>query len=119
MASNNQRVKFVEALNNMDAAWMGFLADEAFYDINYSDLLTGLWRADKPVRKLDAVAFIRHIGPQTALKYVNKAIDQGFIETYPDPEDGRAQLLSLSEDMRSRLERFFDQAISEFSHVFE
>ena len=98
---------------------MQFLADESFYDINYSDLLTGLWRAGKPVRKLDAVAYIRHVGPQTAIKYLNHAIEKGFIETSPDPKDGRAQLVSLSDDMRTRLESFFDQAISEFAQLFE
>lgn len=118
MATKIQRAKFVEALNNMDAAWMRFLADEAFYDINYSDLFTGLWRAGEPVRKLDAVAFIRHLGPQTAMKYVNRAIEKGFVVASPDPNDGRAQLLSLSEDLRSRLESFFDEAIMEFETVF-
>ena len=114
MGVTEKRRRFVEALNHMDGLWVKYLEDSAFYDINYSDLFTGLWRADKPVRKRDAVSYIRHVGPQTAAKYIDKAIKSGYIKEVPDPSDGRAKLLALSLDMQQRLEQFFDASIKEF-----
>lgn len=119
VAVTERRQRFVNALNRMDASWMTFLEDEAFYDINFSDLFTGLWLAEQPVRKLDAVKMLRYVGPQTAAKYVEKAIDKGYIDVVPDPSDGRAKLLNLSPAMATKLERFFDTAIKDFRVAIE
>lgn len=119
MAVTERRRKFANALNRMDASWMAFLEDEAFYDINFSDLFTGLWLAEQPVRKLDAVKMLRYVGPQTAAKYVERAIDKAYIDVVPDPSDGRAKLLNLSPAMASKLEKFFDTAIKDFKVAIE
>ena len=113
-AQRQQRYRFVQALNRMDASWMEFLEDKEVFDINYSDLFTGLWAAGVPVRKQEAVQFMRHLGPQTGKKYLDRAIDRGQLKEVADPRDGRAKLIELSPDLRVRLERFFDHAIALF-----
>ncbi len=113
-AVHSQRRRFVQALNRMDAAWMDFLQDQAFSDINYSDLFTGLWLNDGPLRKQEAVALMRHLGPQTAKKYLDHAIDKGLVMELPDPADRRAKLIQLSPALRQGLEAFFDHAIGLF-----
>lgn len=119
MANKKQRQNFVYTLNKMDAAWMEFLQDKDFYDINYSDLFTGLWLSEEPVRKQEAVNFMRHLGAQTAKKYLDHAIEKGFIDEIPDPEDGRAKRIQLSKSLKTGLEGFFDRAISLFKEGLE
>lgn len=116
-ARHQQRQRFVHALNSMDGAWMDFLKDVDFFDINYSDLFTGLWSAERPVRKQEAIQYMRHLGPQTAKKYLDKAIARHLIVEVPDPDDGRAKLIELSPHLKDGLEAFFDHAIKLFETV--
>ncbi|NIJ40663.1 DNA-binding MarR family transcriptional regulator [Parvibaculum indicum] len=111
---HRQRHKFVQALNAMDGSWVRFLQDKDILDINYSDLYTGLWAAETPVRKQEALLLMRHLSPQTAKKYLDNAVAKGLIVELPDPSDGRAKLIALSPDLKSRLEDFFDNAIEIF-----
>lgn len=109
-----KRLRFVRALNNMDAAWMDFLQEKGVFDMHYSDLYTGMWTAREPVRKQKAIQFMQNLGPQTAKKYLDKVIDQKLIIEIPDPQDGRAKLIKLDPDFNHRLESFFDHAIELF-----
>ena len=109
----------MQALNAMDASWMEFLEDKEVLDINYSDLYTGLWSAGAPVRKQEAVQYMRHLGPQTAKKYLDRAIAKGQVIEVPDPSDGRAKLIELAPGFKARLERFFDHAIGLFRDALE
>ena len=109
-----QRTRFVHALNQMDAAWMNFLNGQDFADINYSDLFTGLWLTDSPVRKQEAVTYMRHLGPQTAKKYLDRAIAEGLIIEVVDERDRRAKLIQLSPQLKEQLEAFFDHAVDLF-----
>lgn len=93
---------------------MTFLKDQDFLDINYSDLLTGLWLSGKPVRKQQAVKYMRHLSPQTAKKYLDHAIHKGYLVESVDPQDKRARLIGLSASLKRGLEAFFDYAIDEF-----
>ena len=113
-ATQRKRQNFVHTLNEMDAAWVSFLEDKDFYDINYSDLFTGLWLSDEPVRKQEAVMFMRHLGIQTAKKYLDHAVDKGLVVEIADPQDGRAKRIQLSPSLKSGLEQFFDRAIQLF-----
>lgn len=111
---HHRRHKFVQALNAMDGTWVRFLQDKDILDINYSDLYTGLWAAEAPLRKQEALLLMRHLSPQTAKKYLDNAIAKGLLVELPDPSDGRAKLIALSPDLKARLEDFFDNAIEIF-----
>lgn len=91
-----------------------FEGDTDFYNAAYWDLLTRMWRANGPVRKTDALKFMTAIkSAHTAGKYLDAALEKGLIVERDNPADARSKLLALSDDMRARLDGFFDTVIGE------
>jgi hypothetical protein len=108
-----QHKQYLEMSDTNGRSWLDvFRGDTDFYSAAYWDLLTEIWRADKPVRKTDALRYMKAIkSAHTASKYVEFAIKRGFLLETDNPEDARSKLLSLSDEMRARLDQFFDTAI--------
>lgn len=113
--NNAQHKQYLEMTDGVGRRWLEvFEGDTDFYSGQYWDLLTGIWRADGPVRKTDALRFMTGIkSAHTASKYVDHAIKQAVLLESDNPEDARSKLLVLSDRMRDRLDVFFDVAVSE------
>lgn len=113
--SNRRRSAFVMALTDMDHFWGEVFGDEVFYDLNYSDLFTRLWLyRDTRFRKTELYGFMPKVSHRTAVKYVQLAIERGLLVERPDPDDGRSKRISMSPDLRRRIERFLDYALQRF-----
>jgi hypothetical protein len=110
-----QHREYLDMIERVSVRWVDMMrGDTEFYSAAYWDLLTRLWRAGRPVRKTDAHGFIMGIrSAHTAGKYLETAIREGMVSECENPDDGRSKLVSLSPDMRRRLDAFFDIAADE------
>lgn len=86
--------------------------DKSFWDTAYWDLFTKLWKVTE-VKKTDAISFITGKTMPTATKYLNSAIEQGLVTERENPNDPRSKLVGLSEEMRKRLDIYFDSVLTE------
>lgn len=114
-----QRKLYLGLTDNIGANWIDvFQGDTEFYNAAYWDLLTNIWRQDNPVRKTDALRFMTGIkSAHTAGKFIESALRRGFLLESENPRDARSKLLTLSPDMRVRLDQFFDLAVDEVRHM--
>ncbi len=113
--NNAQHKQYLEMIDSVGRNWVSvFQGNTDFYSAAYWDLLTGIWRAPGPVRKTDALRYMTGIkSAHTASKYVDYSIKQGILIEIENPEDARSKLLTLSDEMRQRLDLFFDAAVGE------
>ena len=111
----DERQLYLAMIDQVGAAWIDvFEGDTEFYSAAYWDLLTEIWRAPGPVRKTDALKFMKAIkSAHTAGKYIDEAVRVGLIVETDNPKDARSKLLTLSPEMRGRLDRFFDRALAQ------
>ena len=113
--SSEQRQEYLKMTERNGLNWLEvFQGNVEFYSAPYWDLLTGVWKCGGPVRKTDATKLMRAIkSAQTAGKYIESAIQHGFLNEVDNPKDARSKLLALSPDMKLRLDKFFDKAVDE------
>ena len=111
--NNAQHKQYLEMIDGIGHRWVEvFEGNTQFYSAAYWDLLTGIWRADGAVRKTDALRYMTAIkSAHTASKYVEHSIKEGILIESDNPDDARSKLLVLSENMRERLNSFFDSAV--------
>ena len=119
--SNEQRKEYLKMIDRNGQNWLQvFQGNPEFYSAAYWDLLAGIWRQSKPVRKTDALKMMVGIkSPQTAAKYVETALKHGFLLEQDNPIDARSKLVALSPDMRQRLDIFFDKAVAEVCSAYQ
>lgn len=108
--SNAQHRLYLDFMERNAMRWLAlFDGNTDFYSAAYWDLLRGMWRADAPVRKTDALAFMGAVkSPHTAGKYIEAALGRGYLQEHDNPEDARSKLLTLAPEMRAKLDAFFD-----------
>jgi hypothetical protein len=113
--SNMERLRFVQLINLTDQCWMNVLGDELFHDLNYYDLFTKMWlKHDHVFHKSELHQLMPNISQRTAVKYVQIAIDHGLLIEHTDPQDLRSKQITMSADLKRKIELFLDYSISVF-----
>jgi hypothetical protein len=113
--SDDLRREYLRMLNRMDQHWLAVLDQNTEFGADvYWDLLTGLWRQDRPVSKSEVLKSMTSVKSlTTARKYLRSVQQQGWIHEVDHPTDTRFRLVMLSPGARTRLDAFFDAAICE------
>lgn len=112
------RTRFLLALRELDDAWVEAFHRAGFGDIYFSRLFTELWLRDSvSVSKSDAYDLVKGVSLQTAMKYVNKAIADGYLEETDNPADGRSRLLRMSPQLHDKFGQIIDRANAAFLAV--
>lgn len=109
------RVRFVQALRQLDLRWAEVFDDGDFYDLHYSNLFTEIWLRDgRPVTRTEAYGYMTYLSPQTAMKYLNRALEKGYLVEVENPEDRRSRLVAMSPKLESRMDALVDYAMAAF-----
>jgi hypothetical protein len=115
--SNARRRQFVQLLTDLDQYWIEVLGNKLFHDLNYYDLFTQMWlkidsSEDDTFRKSELYKLMPHISQRTAIKYIQTAIDHGLLIERTDPQDQRSRQITMSADLKRKIEFFLDHSIS-------
>jgi hypothetical protein len=114
-----RRVHFLQALRELDDAWVAAFHKTGFGDIYFSRLFTELWlRGEDAVAKSDAYEMVQGVSTQTAMKYIRRAIAEGYLEELDNPDDGRSRLIRMSPKLREQFNGVIDRAREAFAKVF-
>ena len=85
--SFSQKNEFLAMIDRIGAHWLDvFEGKQEFYSAIYWDLLIGLWRQDTPVKKTDALAFMKTVkSAQTARKCLEVCLRWGVLLEKDNP----------------------------------
>jgi len=109
------RMRFLLALRELDDAWVAAFHKSGFGDVYFSRLFSELWLRDSvAVSKTIAYDLVKGVSVQTAMKYVNKAIADGYLEEIENPADGRSRLLRMSPLLHDQFAQVIDRANAAF-----
>ena len=116
---NARRCQFIQLLNSTDQYWMDVLGDKLFHDLNYYDLFTQMWlrlsdSSGDIFYKSELYQLMPHVSQRTAIKYIQIAIDHGLLVEDIDPEDLRSRRITMSADLKQKIELFLDYSIAVF-----
>ena len=119
--TDEQRREYLEMTDRVGQHWLQvFGNNKEFYSSDYWDLLSRIWKIGVPVRKTDAINFMIAIkSSHTAGKYLDTAMQHGYLIETENPRDARSKLVDLSPEMRQRLDIFFDRAVDEMHSSIE
>lgn len=119
-AQQERRRRFLLALRELDEAWVETFHETGFSDVFFSRLFSELWlHGHDAVTKTDTYGFVKGVGVQTAMKYVRRAIDEGYLIEIDHPSDGRSTLIRMSPELEARFEALMDRAVLAFATAFE
>jgi hypothetical protein len=112
------RTRFLLALRELDNAWVAAFHKSGLSDIYFSRLFTELWlREGAAVSKTEAYELVTGVSPQTAMKYVSKAIADGYLLEVDNPADRRSRLLRMSPLLREKFGQVIDRANDAFVSI--
>jgi hypothetical protein len=116
--TDRRRTRFLLALRELDDAWVAAFHKSGFGDVYFSRLFTELWLRDSiAVSKTAAYDLVKGVSLQTAMKYVNKAIADGYLEEVDNPADGRSRLLRMSPLLHDQFAQVIDRANAAFMAI--
>lgn len=112
------RTEAALAIFDIDSFWAQIFADTDLNDLNYCDLFTQMWlKRDRRLAKTELYELMPNISRRTAVKYVQKAIDQGLLEECECEQDRRVRQVSMSAGCLQRVDRFLDFTCQRFQPV--
>lgn len=117
--TDNSRIQAAQAIFAIDSFWAETFADTSLSDLNYCDLFTQMWltRHQPAQSKTDLYDLMPNISRRTAVKYVQKAIDQGMLAEHDCETDKRIRLVTLTPKAIDKVERFLDHTCASFREV--
>lgn len=116
---DERRMQTLLLLREIDQAWVATFRETGFSDIYFSRLFTELWlRGDDAITKTDAYGLVKEVGLQTAIKYVRRAVEEGYLEEIENPADGRSKLLRMTPLLRERFLAVIDAIGARVSERF-
>ena len=108
--AKEQRRYLAETLRYASQDWGRTVEDKGIQSPSYLELFTEIWlREGEAVSKTECYRFMRDVSPQTAKKYVRRAIARGYLKEQDNPHDRRAKLITMSPDAKALLEQSFDR----------
>lgn len=112
---DSQRQKMLLLLRHIDDAWFTAFQGTGISDVYFSRLFTELClRGDSAIAKTDAYSLVKGVGSQTAIKYVSRAIKEGYLEEIENPSDGRSRLLRMTPLLKTTFMTVIDGAVTNF-----
>jgi hypothetical protein len=116
---HDRRKRFLIALRELDDAWVSAFHRVGLGDIYFSRLFTELWlRGNDAVTKTDAYELVQGVSLQTAMKYVRRAIAEGYLEELENPGDARSRMIRMSPVLRELFNGVIDRASEAFGRAF-
>ena len=113
--NTDQHRGYLDMIEQVSVHWLEvFGGNEAFYSAQYWDLFKTIWRSERPVTKTEALKCMTGIkSAHTAGRYLETALAEGLLVEEDNPADKRSRFIRLSPAMQERLDRFFDNAVTE------
>lgn len=116
--SNDERRVVAVVLRGLGARWRSSIGDHDFRSLEYMGLFTEIWLlGPDPVMKSDCYRFMSGVSRQTAKKYLERAIERGYLEEASNPRDKRSKLITMTPGLAALLEQNYDHAAAELRKV--
>ena len=118
--TDRDRMGYLELTDHVANAWLEtFDYDLHFYTPEAWDLFTGFYRTGcRPATKTEAQLYMKHAGTKKRIAFLKAAVEKRYLRTQTHPTDKRSQLLTVSPDVKRKLDHVFDVALDEINARF-